>query len=475
MEILNKRTLTSKHFDNGDGTFTAHCGSGPRHYKEAGEWTDIDTTPVDMGAYWAFEKANHKLYINKDFGANNLIRFDNKMGDADHTMKFEPHSLVWINSTDFSDKVDFRVAQSVQGVINENNIVVYKDAFGPGLDYEVAFAQRGIEKNLVINAKTDLEQPPTPNHKLVLLSRFTGDNLAMKEEGVAWDKETYKESTGLLHLRTGNETEKTILRQALIWDENDQKVPIKMFWTKRNNRLWQGKVLPSSFLRDAVYPVRTDTTIDTYDATNSGQNNRDNDGSNYNTTCTNADGKAVVTLSLAIQNLIHDSKIGGAFYLRRADLIFDTSSIGSGNVVSASALSIYCETATTASAQGYTMYFLDNTNNGALASPMTTADYDDFESDTANAVGSEAWTALDVSGDTQFDMDTHAWINITGDSRLGIRSGNEMLEQLDGTATAPTGTNVWRVLFNTDAPYVVVTYAPSATNAVKSINGLSNV
>lgn len=471
-ELLNKRTYAAKHFDNGDGTFTARCGSGPIHYKDAnGDLVDIETVAEDKGTYWAFEKANHKLYVAKDFSADQLIRVDNRWEGNNHSIKFDPKRLVWVNNPNLSDMVVFRTAQAVQGTVN-GNVITYKDAFGAGIDYELIFSPRAVGKNLVINSKNALKLPPTPNHKLVLLSKFEGTGLKLKAKDLdEWDGSSYYESQEEVELSEGGIV-KDWFRDPAIWDADDVRQPIKVFWKLHNGALWQGKVLPKQFLLDATYPVRTDTVIDTYDATNSKQVVYDGYSGTYNAVCTSASGNNVYTLNLATQNAIHDSIIGGNFYIRRVDFQFDTSSIGSGNTVSAASLTMYVSNAGGGSANtnSYSIYLLDNTNNASLASPITTADYGDFEANAANIIGSETMaTLIATTGNKTVSMTDFNVIDVTGTSRIGLRSNNEMLEDYDGSASQPTGSNILRLLLGSDAPYLDVTYSAGGTTFVPKV------
>lgn len=478
IERTDLRSVTSKVFKNPDGSLTARISARPIHYKNGTTWDEIDVTPVDMGTYWAFEKANHKAYIAKDFGAPQLIRVDNKMGEADQTMYFEPHSLVWVNKNNFSDSQVFRTAESVQGVVN-GNIITWTDAFGPGLDYEVEFGTGAIGKNLVINSLSALEQPPTPQHKLVLLSRYQGDGLKLRKRGEAdWDKNSYIESedefevaNDKVHISTddfGVETEeiteskdKAIFRKPSIWDTNDIKQPVRVFWTKRNNALWQGKVIPKQFLLNATFPVRTDTIIDTYDSTNSKQVVQDNisAATSYFDVCNAGAGNNVYALSLGTHNVLHDSKITN-WYVRKADLQFDTSSLPSGATVTALKLWMYSDSTGGADTNSYNIIAVDNTNNVGISDPIVVGDFDAIDDDSA-AIGTSTFAAFLNQNDNVALTITDFNVVATGAgavTRIGLQSENCALELRNGTANEPTGSNILRIAMGTDAPYLELTY-----------------
>ncbi len=46
VEVVSMRSEYEKHYDNGDGTYTAYIDTVPLHYYENGEWLDIDNTLI---------------------------------------------------------------------------------------------------------------------------------------------------------------------------------------------------------------------------------------------------------------------------------------------------------------------------------------------------------------------------------------------------------------------------------------------
>ena len=121
-EIAELRTYTSKTHDNGDESLTLEAHVGHIHYDDAGALQDVDLTFEDMGTYWRVTKASYKLYINKDFGASDLIRFDNRYEGANHSIYYEPHSVWWVNADDKSKRTKWKDAQDVTGTLNDDPI-----------------------------------------------------------------------------------------------------------------------------------------------------------------------------------------------------------------------------------------------------------------------------------------------------------------------------------------------------------------
>lgn len=228
--------------------------------------------------------------------------------------------------------------------------------------------------------------------------------------------------------------------------------------------------------------VGNTTTVIDASLTDSKYVARDGYVGTYNAICTLTDGDAVYNLASGQHNIIHDS-IGGSseLYVRALDLQFDTSSIPDTDIILSCNVTMYAQT-NTISTNGYTVYFLNNTANSNLSSTLATEDYNDFETNASNAIGSALISAFDVNANVTNHISSFDWINKTGISRLGMKSGNAMLEQLDGSASAPTSWNNIRISTSADTPYVTIEHsAPTDTVAITQtanpagVNAVSNV
>jgi len=328
--------------DNGDGTFTMTAYSGDVNYKEGGKFVKSDVTFADMGTYWEMNKHNYKLRVAKDFGANKLIQYTNNYKGANHTIIYEPKKIVWVNKTDLSDMVPFRNQQSVTGVLNaERNIITYKDAFGAGIDFEVTLFGGGFRKEIVINSKSALELPPTPQYKLVVLFKYTGNGLKIRRntDKTLWDGISYKDSIGGYSIEETN-GKSSYMRPAYIYDSSDQwgasstePQRIKVFWKKYNGNLYQAKILPTRFLKNATYPVRADTVTD-YGTTVGDGAVYYQDSANWTTTRSSTVGSAAqptVTVATTATGIWASSK----YRIWRLFLPVDTSALPTGATVSA--------------------------------------------------------------------------------------------------------------------------------------------
>lgn len=91
VEITSMRSEYEKHYDNGDGTYTAYVDTMPLHYYEDGKWIDIDNTLVlnqngdyvnksnSMIVTLSSEATIHGLMIYYKLHLNNLLHSMKKM------------------------------------------------------------------------------------------------------------------------------------------------------------------------------------------------------------------------------------------------------------------------------------------------------------------------------------------------------------------------------------------------------------
>lgn len=292
-EITALRDYNAKHFDNGDGTFTGEFHGGHIHYKDAnGDFQDSDFTLEDQGAYWRMAKHNYRLFVAKNFGAAQLIRFDNRFNGRNHTIYYEPNSLRWVNNPDLSDMSLWRSAQTVVGAIvnpgHKLGRILYQDAFGSGVDFEIVLTRKGIYKFIRINSLASLENPPTGNHRLAGFFKYEGAGLKLISRttgAVDWNEDDYYEGLDGFHLgEIAKRQNFSLIRPAFVRDSSNppELLKLKVFWKKHNGFLWQAKILPNKqWFQAATFPVRADTTTDYYSTVGDGELQQDDNSSSF--------------------------------------------------------------------------------------------------------------------------------------------------------------------------------------------------
>lgn len=149
-ELLQKRTQSSKHFKNSDGTVTAQIG-GALHYRDGnGNWQDIDPTIASLSA------TNGYAYGN----VTNEIKsyFPNVAGSKPVQMFFGgAHTLKWWNNPQMDVTLNGAVLSSKKinkgSAVTSNNAISYADAY-PGITEEFEVIPAGLENNTIIHAMT---------------------------------------------------------------------------------------------------------------------------------------------------------------------------------------------------------------------------------------------------------------------------------------------------------------------------------
>ena len=161
------------------------------------------------------------------------------------------------------------------------------------------------------------------------------------------------------------------------------------------------------------------------------------DGISTYSAARDATSSIVYTLNSGINNILHNSFIGGSFFVRRGDLQFDTSSIPLGATIISATLIMRANSSGGSNANGDTVVALDNTNNPNLGSVLTSEDMDDF---TSVSIGSEPLSSYTNTGaDVDLSLTDFAVINTGGVTRIGLRLKNDI------DNVTPTGSNVLRV------------------------------
>ena len=486
MELIQLRNYNSKTFDNGDGTKTTQIHCGHIHYVDSqGNFQDVNYSFEDMVTYWRMVKANYNLYIAKDFGAAQLIRYDNKFNGADHTIIFEPHSLQWVNKNNPDDRHLIAAAQNVTGVLDGHSIV-YENAFGNDIDFVIELRRHGFKKYIRFNSQPMLN-PPTVNHVPVLLFKYQGDGLTVKAAGeTAWDGVSFYEGIDGFEFTESQSQYKSYLAKAYIWDssERENRQKVKIFFEKRNGVLWQAKVLPKNYFVSATYPVMSDA-YPYADTAGDGVVNKVDEAS-WADARTAAAGDNAVTNGTGAQ-ADSEWEAGPLFHCQRTFLPFPTGGTipAAATIVSAD-LALYCNWKSDADGNGE-IAIVQTKQNDVVS--LEVGDYDECGESTGSGWSNASQTDI-IEGATRKDIgddmvdlayNTFAldatglsWIARNGETlpagatqnytHIGVREG---YYDIDNTAAPATGANRIIIYMSDSAgtstdPKLTVTYTVPA-------------
>lgn len=245
-ELITERRYHQKVYANGNEKrfiiHTAHI-----HYKDDdGLFKEIDTKLSFDGTNFIHPKASFEAKF-PEF-ADGKFDFKNRFEGADHTISMIPQ-VAHIKGEAFG------------------NYILYKDAFGAGLDLKVYAYHHGVKEIVVINKPSDKDL--TFDFELVLNGhKVNGDS--------EWDKKSKLDFKGKT-LKIGEEGKGSYFRNATVWDsaQNSQPVDIELY--EKGNKIFLRKTVSKEFLEKSVFPVYTDHATTFFSGSGDGQANANDD------------------------------------------------------------------------------------------------------------------------------------------------------------------------------------------------------
>lgn len=187
-ELIDKREMYSKHFQNEDGTITAVNYNDPVHYlDDNGNWKDIDNSLVESnkGIKKAASLDNNEVnqfYTNKENPYANFM-FNKKTSETDLIkINVDGYEIAWglsnlnevngtlLNNTETSDKYNLTNLKS--GIVYENaleNADLYYYITSNNVKEEIILNEKTNIKELVYNVRTTLKPVATDTSMVVFL------------------------------------------------------------------------------------------------------------------------------------------------------------------------------------------------------------------------------------------------------------------------------------------------------------------
>lgn len=148
IEIIEKRTATSKTFDNLDGTYSTEISQQPIHFKDGnGKWEEIDNKLI--------EKENNKIQNTaNDF----TVEFEGKVSEDDAALSISDNDigiemgLVETNDED-QNKISQKSVNEVTGTVDDNSITYEQVADNVNVVYTVG-ADR-VKEDIIYTEKPE--------------------------------------------------------------------------------------------------------------------------------------------------------------------------------------------------------------------------------------------------------------------------------------------------------------------------------
>jgi hypothetical protein len=451
-EEYAKRSLNSYVFENNDGSRTLIAFSGDVSYIDpaTGKALPIDTTLREMpGGGWFEDKANYYLFVP---------------GFADEEIIFIARVR------DRSDKISYRAsALHIPGrLIRDgdfaNRQVIYDNAFGEGRDYILTADSTSFKKEIRINEKE--KQPrdlvfdfeiTVPDNKVKIMDMKTGEIEERDIERliIQGDEQISFDIVGGA----------PYFRVFRAWDSAGKVINIKASFYSKDGKLLLQKIVPREFLATALYPVFTDTTTAYYSNSCDGELSK-NWTTDWATTraATTADNNR----SADAVNWFGARTAGDA--VERLFFVFDTSSIGTGNNVTAATLYIYHRGSDFSDPDNIRGFVVSNTQVSNTS--LVNTDFDNIGTTSLGETGYGLTTSgAGYKSNTLSDLTT---VSKTGSTKYAVITDRD-------SNNSPPGGNNYRDFYMSEQtgtgndPYLYVTYsaitAPNAPTGCNIIQG----
>jgi hypothetical protein len=426
-------------FDLSRGKKNYKCHTAHINYKNLnGKFEKIDTTLTqDLDTkQWKQSKASYHCAIPEY--ADDWFEFYNAYEGANHTIKAKPVAG-HIKGEAFSGK--------------DGHGVIYKNAFGKGIDLKVYAYWHGLKKVIVINEKPAEIADMSFDFELQLPTNAKVKDKSNNE----WNKSSKLDFKDKV-LKIGDTGKESYFNPALMWDSNKLREKVNIELYAKDGKTYLRKTIPKEFLEKATYPVYTDhptnyspTVGDGYSGSNAHSWDVDHDATEGNETVYNLD----YTMAYAWYNGSDDTNIYRAF------VPIDTSGIEDGNTIDTALLYIYIFDKYNTDNDGDDWINVVQTSQSSTSS-LSNADYDQCGSVNNPTEGA---TRIDITNITtsaysSFTLNVTgiSWINKTGVSMLGVREGHDCIDSpLQPDADSGIDFSISEDTSGTQDPYLDVT------------------
>ncbi len=419
-----------------------------------GERADINTALEDASDAWTMTKAPYSARLAKNLD-DKAITY--KSGNTELYFSVPDAETKAITAQKEEDK-------------EQGEFVRYANAFGEGTDLDIAVNAGALIKNTLLESLDALKNFVEAEGNIEI--PFTLDsNLPIDlvtEEGESLNKQGTITTGNLVHVVNDSGSSVAYIQPPVATDAKGNQTPIQIRYIKTEKGIEMTKLVPSDWLANAAFPIKTDATV-TYYAYNGGMGALTKTSTNWNTARSASSAGYVYTADTASVGTDNNYNIS------RAAFTFDTSGLADNATVSAAALHVY---ATTGYNYNHDIFRIVQTSI-ASSTHLVADDYDQIGALTDPTSGGDtdmtsSWFSFNY---LTFDLNStgRGWINPTGWTKLGIREGH------DYGNTASTGTDSVRLQFYSYGaghdPYLTMTYtlpAPPAAPTSLLTEGSTN-
>jgi len=474
IEIKNKRSLNSKHFNNGtDNVMQAHAGH--IHYfdkLDSKRFREISHELIwdEKKRGWGFSYHSFRPFFPEY--SDGLVEFRDLFEDKDQTVKYKAIGTKVKGALIETDETNPAFDEN-----KDNKGVLYKNAFGENRDYILYNTRSALVKVATVNNPNEQKEDAIFEWEVELPEKeiFRVEKKIDAEEMTAKNTKTNTEDSKLVGYKLDKTKAKnfntnkqtlignskldgkewfTYLRSYKAWDSegNTMDIEAKLYWNEDKYIL--RKTIPSAFLQKAVGKVFTDTTTSFYAGAGDGWVR--NSGISYTTVRSASTGNSVDYTNTG--NTVWHGKSGSTFYVDRDMFPIDLSSLGTISVTAAS----------------FSMYNKEKGNSGdtfharfvktyqASNTALVTSDYNKWYS-TAGATDIAVNSTNFTSGErTVFTLNSTGYGWIEDASGGWLKVGLMWAEDADG-GSLPSAGNTFRPATSENSgtasdPYLEITY-----------------
>ena len=504
IEVKEKRNLTTKVFQRPDGQRLHQMHIRHIHFQDWDDQIkDIDTRIVKTVDGFEMKKAAYDFEAVKAVETGKLpFQFINER----NPIGLMPRGLRWANK-----EVVFQDMNNVEGRVEESR-VVYPGAFGeadlvleamntglrkvvqinsnPVAPVGVEFLEVGFEFVVPEDAEIWYQDPSTiadvnrirAELKSLEADRRECEKLKMYKQGrviyarqqaleielhdamlVKWDKVFDKRFQGEYQVR--HNRVKTYGRVPMVWDSAGKRQAIEIDLRKRNSKLYFVKIIPTSFLNEAVFPVFTDTTTSYFAGSGDGYVRNTGTGGQSFATVRNAasgtensetDSSSANSPMTLYNSTFNWYRVGRNFYP------IDTSGIDDGATISSASFKVKCNASGPTDSDGISAYIIQTSQASTTALENT-----DYSAVAFTSGGSKTLASMAANTYQSFTLDATGlgWISKTGTTKLGL-----ILEQdLNGSPNPSASGNAIGLYYSEESgtgndPYLEVVTADPATS-----------
>ena len=253
--------------------FMLDLGIGPMHYGPT-EDQEINTAWQPGTAPWDFEmvQAGYNAFALADFSSGQIVKYVHP--GTGESIAFQPQQLQYTNDLDQIQAI--ANPQAVTAVVQNEDVLFWQGAFGPGMDIRWQTQTTRLDKRFVVDQASRWPAPTAqiiaggnPVARLQFVFQVS-NNLDIFVNGLLWNRAVNKpvDTQGYIEFRHSTTGE-------VLWtfnlprsngapvEDQDPDELLGIFRVRRTGpNLFVEHRIPIAWLQAADYPIEIDTTID---------------------------------------------------------------------------------------------------------------------------------------------------------------------------------------------------------------------